>query len=276
MTVQEALAIAIAALKEAGIEDAPRDARRLMAATLGLEPGRLTLHLPDAVDPLDETTYFAAIKERQARRPMSHLLGYRDFYGRRFNVSSDVLDPRGDTETLIEAALSEPFEHVLDLGTGSGCILVTLLAEFDRARGVGTDVSDAALEIAAKNAGALGVAARCEFMRSDWFAHVTGRYDLIVSNPPYISAEEMGDLQPELAHEPREALTDEGDGLSAYRAITAQAGAFLAPNGRLLVEIGSAQGQAVAKMVRQAGFGQVTILQDLDGHDRVVWGRWPG
>ena len=164
---------------------------------------------------------------------------------------------------------------MLDLGTGSGCILLSLLAERPLATGLGTDLSPAALEVAAQNAEALGVAKRTKLMQSDWFANVAGRHDLILSNPPYIAASEMPELAPELAHEPRLALTDEGDGLSAYRAITAGAGAHLVPGGWLMVETGWTQGAQVAAMVRQAGFEEVHLRPDLDGRDRVVLGRWP-
>lgn len=276
MTVQEALTLGISLLKEAGIDDPGRDARRLMVGVLGIEMGRLTLHVQDEFDPLGETNFFAAIVERQKRRPLSHLLGYREFYGRRFHVSSSVLDPRGDTETLIEAALRERFTRVLDLGVGSGCILLTLLSEYPDGIGVGTDVSKEALGVANQNAKAFGVDERCTLIESNWFEVVGGKFDLIVSNPPYIAAEEMAGLEPELSYEPRIALTDEGDGLSAYRVITTGAGVHLEPQGRLMVEIGWTQGAAVAEMFRIAGFQDVAVLPDLDGQDRVVTGRWLG
>ena len=275
MTVQEALATATRLLNEAGVDGAARDARRLMSAFLEVEPGRLTLHLGDEFDPLTEENFIAAVKERQARRPMSHLLGYRAFYGRRFEVSSDVLDPRGDTETLIAAALAAPFCRLLDLGTGSGCILLTLLAERPRATGIGTDISDPALAVAERNAEALRLRDRARLIRSDWFAEVRGDFDLIVSNPPYIAAEEMAELAPELSYEPRQALTDEGDGLSAYRAITARALHHLRPGGRLMVEIGWQQAAAVSAMFRAAGLDGVRVLPDLEGRDRVVTGQKP-
>ncbi len=276
MTVQEALLLGTRLLNEAGIEGAARDARKLMAALLDIDPGRLTLVMPDAFDPLIEENYIAAIKERAGRRPLSHLLGYRDFYGRRFSISSDVLDPRGDTETLVDAALKVPFDRLLDLGTGSGCILLSLLAERPSASGVGTDISRAALEVAARNAEAHACAERCTLLRSDWFEAVEGPFDLIVSNPPYITLDEMEALEPELGFEPRAALTDEGDGLSAYRVIAAQAGAYLTPGGHLMVEIGWQQGAPMQVMMQDAGFKDVQILPDLESCDRVVWGRKPG
>lgn len=206
---------------------------------------------------------------------MSHLLGYRDFWSYRFKVTPDVLDPRPETETLIEAALAQPFDSVLDLGTGSGCILLTLLAERGGATGIGVDASPAALRVAEQNAAALGVADRCALEVSDWYAGVGGTFDLIVSNPPYIAAGEMSGLAPELSHEPRMALTDEADGLSCYRIITAGARAHLVPGGWLMVEIGPTQGAAVLQMFDAAGLTDVQIRTDLDGRDRVVIGRNP-
>lgn len=273
MNVQQAVTLGAELLKEAQIEDPMRDARRLMAAFLQVEPGRLTLLMQDDFDPLTEENYFAAILERKARRPLSHLLGYRDFYGRRFSISSDVLDPRGDTETLVAAALDVPFDRVLDLGTGSGCILLTLLAEREGATGVGSDISEAALDVATRNAVQFELQDRVSLVPSNWFKSISGRYDLIVSNPPYISSQEMQELAPELSYEPRQALTDEGDGLSAYRILTRAAQGYLTPGGQLMVEIGWTQGEAVKMLFEQAGFADVTVLPDLDGRDRVVTGK---
>jgi release factor glutamine methyltransferase len=244
---------AVARLAAADIPDPRREARRLARAGSG-----------------------RAMAEMVARRcrgePMSHILGYRDFWHHRFEVTADVLDPRPETETLVAAALEGAVERVLDLGTGSGCILLSLLAARPAARGTGTDLSPAALAVAARNAQALGVADRVTLHPSDWWDRVTGRFELIVSNPPYIAADDMAGLQRELGFEPRMALTDGGDGLSAYRAITAGVAAHLAPGGRLLLEIGPTQGAAVGAMVRAAGLGQVQVLPDLDGRDRVVTG----
>ncbi|MEJ2001254.1 MAG: peptide chain release factor N(5)-glutamine methyltransferase [Maritimibacter sp.] len=273
MTVQAALALGRARLEEAGIDNAMGDARRLMAAALGIETGRLTLHARDALSAEAEAVFFQDIADRAARKPVSHIIGGREFYGRWFKVTGDVLDPRPETETLIEQALSEEFSEVLDLGTGTGCILLTLLAERLEATGIGADKSSAALAVAERNASDLGLADRAALVESDWFGAVGGQFDLIVSNPPYIALDEMPALAPELSYEPRMALTDEGDGLTAYRIIAAGAGAHLRPGGRLLVEIGAGQGAAVAELFRAAGFADVVVLPDLDGRDRVVKGR---
>ncbi len=165
---------------------------------------------------------------------------------------------------------------MLDLGTGSGCILLSCLADMPAATGVGADLSQAALAMAGENAAALGLEERTAFVRSDWFAEVEGRFDLIVANPPYIAAEEMAGLAPEVRDwEPHLALSPGGDGLGAYRAIAAGAAAHLAPAGRLIVEIGPAQGQAVAGLLAGQGFTGIAILPDLDGRDRVVEAEAP-
>lgn len=275
-TVQQALAQGVRALRQAGIDSAPRDARLLMAACLGIAPGRMTLHLPDTLDADAEAAFFTRTARRATRVPLSHILGQRAFHGRDFAVTAAVLDPRPETETLVEQALAAPFSTVLDLGTGSGAIIVTLLAERPLATGTGTDLSQAALDVAARNAAAHGVERRCRLIRSDWFAALGGRFDLIVSNPPYIAAGEMAGLAPELAHEPRMALTDEADGLSAYRAITARAPAHLALGGRLIVEIGPTQAAPVGALFTAAGLSGVGVARDLDGRARVVFGHLAG
>ena len=274
MTAAEALRDAAARLAAAGIEGGARDARLLLAEALGLAPNRLTLHLPDTVGPEAAARFEAFLGERLRRRPVAQILGRRMFWGRAFRVTADTLDPRPETETLIEAALAAPFASVLDLGTGTGCILLTLLAERPQARGIGTDASAAALAVAEDNARGLGLADRAGFRRADWFDGVEGRFDLVVSNPPYIAESEMADLAPDVRDwEPALALTPGGDGLDAYRAITAGAARHLTPGGRLLLEIGATQGPAVAALCREAGLGEVGIRPDLDGRDRVVVAR---
>ncbi len=214
------------------------------------------------------------VKRRVAREPFSHIAGYRDFWSHRFRVNSHVLDPRPETELLVELALEHPFSKVLDLGTGSGCIVISLLAERPEARGVGTDVSEKAVLLAGENAAEIGVADRLVLPLSDWFEDVGGRYDLIVSNPPYIRLDDMPNLAPEVRdYEPHGALTDDGDGLSAYRAISEGASDHLVEGGRLLVEIGADQAEAVREIFSAAGLADVAVHTDLNGKDRVVAAR---
>jgi release factor glutamine methyltransferase len=275
MTLAEALRAGAARLTAAGIEGAAGDARALLCHATGLAPGRLTLHLPDTLSSEAEERFGAALIARAARQPVAQIIGQRLFWGRSFRVTPDVLDPRPETEVLVAAALEAPFTRVLDLGTGSGAILLSLLADRPLTRGIGVDVSPAALAVAQGNATALGLAVQAELRLSDWFAAVpeTG-FDLIVSNPPYIADDEMAGLAPEVRDwEPHLALTPGGDGLDAYRAIAAGAGSHLAPGGRLMVEIGPTQGAAVTGLFRAAGLRDVAIRVDLDGRDRVVIAR---
>jgi release factor glutamine methyltransferase len=267
---------ATARLRAAGVPDPARDARILLAHAASVDAARVTLIAPEEIAPDIAERYEKLIALRAVRVPVSHLVGQRAFYGRDFKVSGDVLDPRPETESLIELALSEPFERVLDLGTGSGCILVTLLAEQQDARGLGLDLSEAACLQASANAVLHGVQARAEITQSDWFSAAEGRFDLIVSNPPYLAQSEMADVSPELRlHEPEMALTDGQDGLSVYRIIAAQAQGYLTPTGRVLAEIGWQQGADVKAIFEAAGWGRVRILPDLGGRDRVLWADTP-
>lgn len=300
MSAEAALRAAVARLRAAGVEDAGRDARLLLARAMGIAPDRLLMHLKD---PLAEPAFRVLddlVAARVARQPMAQILGERLFWGRAFRVTRDTLDPRPDTETLIAAALEAPFTRLLDLGTGTGCIAVTLLAERPAARGMATDLSAAALAVAAENAARHGVADRLDLAQGPWWQPVADRdldrggeggadggpdggadggadrFDLIVSNPPYIAAEEMPGLAPEVRDwEPALALTPGGDGLDAYRAILAGISAHLAPGGRVLFEIGASQGPAVLALMRAAGLENPLLRPDLEGRDRVVLARAP-
>lgn len=277
MKAQDALRRAVPLLREAGIEDGARDARVLLAHALGIAHDRLTLRLQDDMTEPQAALYDAALQARMARQPVAQITGRRLFWGQSFRVTRDTLDPRPETETLVAEALRAPFLKLLDLGTGTGCILLSCLKGMPLARGLGTDISDPALQVAMGNTRDLGLEARARFRKSDWFASVTGTFDLIVSNPPYIAASEMPLLAPEVRDwEPDLALTPGGDGLASYRAIALGAGARLMPGGRILVEIGPTQGSAVAAMFRAAGLAEIRVLPDMDGRDRVVAAVKPG
>lgn len=242
-----------------------RDASRL----LGHAADGAYIHYDDLPQALLQR-FDAAIDRRMRREPVSHIIGRRAFWTHEFEVNAHVLDPRPETETLVDLSLEAPFRRVLDLGTGSGCILISLLAEDPHACGVGTDISPEAVLVAGRNAQRIGVADRILLPLSEWWDDVGSTYDLIVSNPPYIAADEMPGLAPELGFEPRQALTDEGDGLGAYRAITAGLFDHLTPGGRVLLEIGPTQGAAVSDMLHRAGLENIAIHPDLDGRARVV------
>lgn len=263
---------AITRLKPVIGKGAARDARILLADTLGVEADRLTLVLPDAVSDQRAKRFNAAIAKRLQRQPVSQIIGKRLFWGREFLVTNDVLDPRPETETLIDLVLAGcPPKRILDLGLGTGCILLTLLAEIERATGVGTDISPEAIRIAQKNAARLGLTARAVFQKTSWFDGIIGKFDLIVSNPPYITAQEMQNLAPEVAHwEPEIALTPGKDGLAAYRAIAGGLDRYLAAEGRALFEIGSQQAKDVCAIFAVAGFTKSQVAQDMNGHDRII------
>ena len=247
-----------------------------MAHALGVAPDRLTLHIGDGMTAPQMQVFEEAIAARAARKPLSQITGRRLFWTRSFRVTADTLDPRPETELLGSEALAGGFSRILAIGTGTGCILLTLLAERPQATGLGTDISTAALAVAQENTRALCLTGHAAFRQVSWLEGIEDRFDLIVSNPPYIAAEEMAGLAPEVRdHEPHGALTDGADGLTAYRALAAQAPAVLVPGGRLLVEIGPAQGQAVAALFAAAGLEGIRILQDLDLRDRVVAARRP-
>tara|TARA_R110002012_G_scaffold287185_9_gene479433 strand:+ start:82544 stop:83386 length:843 start_codon:yes stop_codon:yes gene_type:complete len=275
-TAAQAMAAATARLRAAGVPDPARDARVLLAHAASVDAARITLIAPEEIAPEIAERFENLVALRAVRVPVSHLVGQRAFYGRDFKVSRDVLDPRPETESLIELALSEAFDRVLDLGTGSGCILVTLLAEQTKAQGMGLDLSEAACLQASANAVLHGVAGRADIRQSDWFDVAEGRFDLIVANPPYLAKSEMLSVAPELRlHEPEMALTDGQDGLSVYRIIASQAQGYLTATGRVLAEIGWQQGAEVAAIFKAGGWGRVRILPDLDGRDRVLWADTP-
>jgi release factor glutamine methyltransferase len=275
-TAAVAMAAATAKLRAAGVPDPARDARLLLAHAASVDAARVTLIAPEEIAPEISERYEQLIALRAVRVPVSHLVGERAFYGRNFKISREVLDPRPETESLIEAALAVPFDRVLDLGTGSGCILVTLLAERSQATGVGVDLSEGACLQASANAVLHGVVDRLDIRQSDWFGAVDGRFDLIVSNPPYLAQCEMKDIAPELAlHEPAMALTDGADGLSVYRLIAQNAQGYLSAQGRVLAEMGWQQGPDVRAIFEAAGWADVAILPDLDGRDRVLRAQNP-
>lgn len=273
---QTALGDGRALLAKAGVAGAERDALRLLAHAAGWDVGRLSIELGQPIASDIAARFDHAIAQRAAGRPVAKITGWRDFWAGRFRVTDDVLDPRPDTETLIEAALQYPFQRVLDLGTGSGCIVLSLLAERPTATGVGCDISPAALDVARANAADHGLCPWVSFVQSDWFSAIEGRFDLVVSNPPYIALDEMADLAVEVrAHDPFCALSDGGDGLGAYRSIAAGIGRVLRPNGMILVEIGPSQAAAVAQLFQNAGLVEIAVLPDLDGRDRVVCAKAP-
>lgn len=253
-------------------EGAARDSLILMAHTLGVSSNCVSAELSRMLTPQQVAQFEHTIHRRAAHTPISHITGKRAFWKHNFRVTSDVLDPRPETETLIELALQGPKPTtILDLGVGSGCILMSLLSELPGTTGMGVDISEPALKIADENAQNLGVAARATLCASDWFSNVDGQFDLIVSNPPYVSEAEMAELSPDVReYEPHLALTTGGDGLSAYRKISQELMQYLSPQGRAFFEIGKDQGPDVQEIFVAAGVGTVAVHCDLGRHPRIV------
>ena len=268
MIVSQALRAAASALS-ATSDTARLDAELLMAHALGVSRSELLLRhmdagVPEAIQPL--------IARRLNHEPVAYILGHQDFHGLEFLVNSDVLIPRGDSEVLVEAALAARPEArtVLDCGTGSGALLLAVLAELQEAQGIGIDRSLGALAVAAANAARLGLAARARLLRCDWevpgWGDALGQFDLILANPPYV--EDGADLAPSVAtHEPVGALFAGHEGLDAYRILIPQLPGLLAAEGVALVEIGATQAEAVGAIARAAGFA-VTLHHDLAGRPR--------
>ena len=274
MTVSEAVAKSVHRLRAAGIETAARDARALMAHALGVAPNRIVLLGPDPIDSAALALLVGFTERRAQHEPVSKITGWRQFWGRDFQISEAVLDPRAETETVIAEALKHSAATVLDLGTGSGILAVTLMAEWPKARALATDISHAALDVARDNAVRFAVDDRLCFSHGDWFEGVQGRFDLIVANPPYIAVEEMAGLDRTVRDfDPHIALTPGGDGLDPYRAIAARVGQHLASHGRLLVEIGHQQAAAVMQLFQEVGLSSLRCHRDLGGRDRVISAR---
>jgi len=274
-TLRELIKQASKQLATTGVETAVLDARLLLQAASGLRHEEIVVE-PDLVIPPEVAARFQSLIERRCRfEPVSRILGNREFYGRSFWVTPDVLDPRADTETLIGAALAlakgrGPL-RILDLGTGSGAIAVTLLAELPGAKAVASDLSAAALQVAKGNAEALGVANRASFVQANWFDGVDGRFDLIVSNPPYIPLGDIAGLAVDVRDfDPPKALDGGPDGLEAYRRIAGGAGGHLTPGGHVILEIGAGQENAVNDLFRGQGFVRESRHFDLAGHIRCL------
>ncbi|MEL6523197.1 MAG: peptide chain release factor N(5)-glutamine methyltransferase [Pseudomonadota bacterium] len=273
----QVIATAVRWLRAAGIEEPVRDARILLAHALKSSPAGISPRMHDVLADHELKSFEGLITQRRMRQPVAQIVGYRRFATRTFKVTPDVMDPRPETETLIELAKKEPYSNVLDLGLGSGVILLTLLADRrGKARGTGVDLTEEACHVAYANAQSCGVTDVADIFISDWFQYVEGQFDLIVTNPPYIAGKEMEFLQPEVHDwEPHTALTDGADGLTAYRRIAEDLLTYLAPGGRFLCEIGPTQGTEVSEILAAAGLVDVTVHPDMDGRDRVVLGRHP-
>lgn len=267
-------------LQAAGIEEAALDARLLLEAVCGTDRNDLLVHGEQPVAPEAEEKYLNWIRQRAEHIPLQQLTGEQDFMGLTFNVNEHVLIPRQDTEILVEEVLKELHDgmRVLDMCTGSGCILLSLLHYSNDCEGLGVDLSAEALEVAGRNVLKVLTPEKAEhahFLQSNLFEKVEGKFEIIVSNPPYIASAEVEKLMPEVRdHEPRMALDGTEDGLYFYRRIIEEAGKHLVSSGMLFFEIGYDQGQAVSELMRTEGYCDVQVVQDYAGLDRVVLGTY--
>ncbi len=275
MRYREALREGERQLSAAGIDDARTDAWLLLEMVCRMERSAYFLHMEEEMPEERQREYEIALHKRAEHVPLQYIIGETEFMGLKFKVNSHVLIPRQDTETLVEEALRivRPGMRILDLCTGSGCVIVSILHNAVDVEGCATDISKQALNVAKENARLNNVAVL--FERSDLFDHVDGAFDLIVSNPPYIPTGDILDLMREVRDfEPPEALDGGEDGLCFYRRIAADCGAHLKPGGRLLLEIGYDQAEAVTELLAAAGFSGVRTIRDLARHDRVVSGTF--
>jgi release factor glutamine methyltransferase len=279
MTLGSLLAEAAAALTQAQFEEPRRRARRLLAATLALAPADLLAHPERPVDGQATDRVREALARLVEREPLSRILGHREFWGMEFGLSADTLDPRPDTETVVTAVLRSIPDRgaplrFLDLGTGTGCILLALLSEFPAATGFGVDVAAGAAATARRNAAALGLAHRAHFFMGNWGAAISGVFDVIISNPPYIPSAELADLPREVVlYDPRRALDGGPDGLRCYQLLAVDLPRLMGPNSLFACEVGLGQAAAVALTLRVNGLSTERCERDLAGLVRCVIAR---
>lgn len=272
MRISEARLEGRRALAAGGIDSASLDASLLLEKVTGLTRTGLIVHDDESLTREQEAAFKALVDKRATGYPMAYILGYRDFWGLRLNVTEATLIPRPATETLVEEALKLPFKNALDLGCGSGAIILALKSERPGAECCAVDFSEGALKVAVSNAAALDLEVR--FLQGSWFDPVgDARFDLIVSNPPYIEDDDPHLKQTSLPFEPITALTSGADGLDDLRIIASQAPRHLISGGYLMCEHGYDQGEKVRELFRQAGFAGVRTVCDLEGYERVTMGR---
>lgn len=274
MTYREAVEFGTKCLTDAGVPDAALDAWYLLQMVCKIERSYYYVHGEEDITQDAQKEYEIAVQKRAEHIPLQYIIGEQEFMGLRFKVNSNVLIPRQDTETLVEQVLKivKPGMKVLDLCTGSGCVLISVLKNAPELTGMGSDISKTALLVAKENAKLHEVDAK--WVRSDLFDNITETFDVIMANPPYIPTGEILSLMPEVRDfEPENALDGGADGLDFYRKIAGQVKDYLNPGGYVYMEIGYDQGEAVSELMRNAGFTEVEVIKDLARNDRVVKGK---
>lgn len=274
MTYREAVEFGTKCLTDAGVPDAALDAWYLLQMVCRIERSYYYVHGEEDITQDAQKEYEIAVQKRAEHIPLQYIIGEQEFMGLRFKVNSNVLIPRQDTETLVEQVLKivKPGMKVLDLCTGSGCVLISVLKNAPELTGMGSDISKTALLVAKENAKLHEVDA--EWVRSDLFDNIAETFDVIMANPPYIPTGEILSLMPEVRDfEPENALDGGADGLDFYRKIAGQVKDYLNPGGYVYMEIGYDQGEAVSELMRNAGFTEVEVIKDLARNDRVVKGK---
>jgi release factor glutamine methyltransferase len=279
VTPRDFVAQVTARLAAAGVENARSEAWLLLAAATGRARAALIAGAPATLNPAQQARLEALVRRRVTREPLAYILGEKEFWSLRFEVGPAVLIPRPESETVVEAVLAQVSDRnrplrLLDLGTGSGCLLLALLSELPRATGLGVDASPAALALARRNAERLGLAARADFRQGRWGAGLRERFDVIVSNPPYVAEHDWEVLQPEIRQfEPKAALVAGPDGLAAHRALAPECARLLAQGGLYALEIGFGQTDAVAALLAAQGLTVVERRRDLAGIERCLVAR---
>ncbi len=279
MTISEALCYAITSFEKANISSARLDGRLLLQFVLGCDQTYIVLHPDTKLSDAQSKQYANLVSRRASNEPVAKIIGVKEFWSLPFYTTKDTLDPRPDSETLIETIVNlchntdfpSP-RHILDIGTGTGCLLLSLLHEFPEAKGVGVDISKAALSVSQKNAHQLGLSSRTTLLQSNWLSAVKDTFDLVISNPPYIPKGNMPSLAKDLSFDPQNALTYQDDddpatedGLSAYRHIAKTVGKHLNKNGHILVEYGQDQHEGVKDIFQNHGFVWISDHKDLAG-----------
>lgn len=275
LALRDVLAEAAQRLADAGVAEPRLDARLLVGAALGLSREAMMAHPERSVSARERDAVDALVKRRAAREPVARILGTREFWSLNFTVTPATLEPRPDSETVIEAALDafpdrDAALTVLDLGTGSGCLLLALLSEFPNATGVGVDVSSDAVDAASANAARLGFGARARFVCDDWAQSLGTPFDCILANPPYIPSSDLAGLAPEVAYDPHAALDGGPDGLSGIESVVDAIQRLLHPQGRAFVEIGAGQSEAGRRLAERKGLTVANMRSDIGGIPRVM------